>query len=111
MKPKRIDLPQGALELLILRTLAHRSDHGYAVAKRIQERSERALQVEEGSLYPALHRLERRGSIESQWGTSDSGRRAKFYTLTEAGRRQLGETRRTWERMTTAVGLVLGGRA
>jgi transcriptional regulator len=111
MKSERIDLPQGALELLILRTLARRSEHGYAIAKRIKEGSQGALAVEEGSLYPALHRLERQGRLEAEWGVSESGRRAKFYALTRDGRKQLERSRQSWERMTSAIGLVLGGGA
>ena len=108
--PPRITLPQGALELLVLRTLARGSSHGYAIAQDVQRSSREALQLEEGSLYPALHRMERRGWIESQWGRTDTGRRAKFYVLTRAGRGRLEAERKAWERMTTAVGLVLRGR-
>jgi len=104
----RIDLPQGALELLVLRTLARRPAHGYAIVKAIGERSEHALRIEEGSLYPALHRMERHGWIESEWGVSETGRRAKFYSLSDAGRSRLAKARSAWERMTGAIGLVLG---
>jgi len=106
----RIELPQGALELLVLRTLARRTEHGYAIVRLIRERSEEALQIEEGSLYPALHRMERRGWIEAEWGASDTGRRAKFYSLTDDGRAQLKQARRSWDRLTGAMRLVLGGR-
>jgi len=107
----RVDLPQGALELLILRTLTRGQEHGYAIGQRIRERSAEALAVEEGSLYPALHRMERHGWIEAEWGTSDKGRRAKFYALTAEGRRRLTDAKASWQRMTRAVGLVLEGGA
>lgn len=111
MSRRRIELPQGALELLVLRTLARRREHGYGVVKAIRERSEDALEIEEGSLYPALHRMERHGWIEAEWGVSDTGRRAKYYSLTKDGRGRLKAARGAWERMTGAIGLVLGGRA
>jgi len=111
MKPDRIELPQGALELLVLRTLTRQSKHGYAIVKAIRERSADALQVEEGSLYPALHRMERHGWIAAEWGVSDTGRRAKFYALTDDGRKRLTVARDSWTRMTRAIGLVLGGKA
>jgi transcriptional regulator len=107
----RIALPQGALELLALRTLAGGAQHGYAIAQAVQKQSRDALRIEEGSLYPALHRMERHGWIESQWGQTDSGRKAKFYALTTSGRKRLKAERKAWERMTTAVGLVLRGQA
>jgi PadR family transcriptional regulator len=106
----RIALPQGALELLALRTLSGGALHGYAIAQAVQRQSREALRIEEGSLYPALHRMEHRGWIESEWGQTDSGRRAKFYALTPAGRKRLKAERKAWERMTTAVGLVLRGQ-
>ena len=109
--PDRVDLPQGALELLILRTLNRGAEHGYAIGQRIRERSAEALAVEEGSLYPALHRMERRGWIDAEWGTSDKGRRAKFYALTSDGERRLADASSSWQRMTRAVGLVLEGGA
>ena len=112
MKSERIDLPKGALELLILRSLARRTAHGYGLLSSIRERSAAALEVEEGSLYPALHRMEAHGWIEAEWGVSDSGRRAKYYSLTDDGRARLKTARRSWERMTGAMDLVLrGGRA
>ena len=107
----RITLPQGALELLVLRTLARGARHGYAIAQAVKRSSREALELEEGSLYPALHRMERRGWVASQWGLTDTGRRAKFYALTPEGRKRLAAERRAWERMTAAVGLVLRGRA
>ena len=106
----RIPLPQGALELLLLRTLTRGAQHGYAIAQQVQRKSGEALQIEEGSLYPALHRMERRGWVESEWGVTDTGRRAKFYALTRDGRKRLETERKAWERMTSAVGLVLRGR-
>lgn len=111
MTGDRIELPQGALELLILRTLARQAKHGYAIVKAIRERSDDALQIEEGSLYPALHRMERHGWITAEWGVSDTGRRAKFYALTDDGRKRLAAARKSWTRMTRAIGLVLGGKA
>ena len=98
---------QGTLDLLILRTLQTGTMHGWAIADRIQQISEDVLQVNQGSLYPALHRLEHRGWIEADWGVSELGRRARFYTLTNAGRRQLALESSEWERMTTAIGRVL----
>ncbi len=110
-EPERIELPRGALEMLVLRTLSRRSKHGYAILQSIRERSDEALSVEEGSLYPALHRMERNGWIVSEWGLSDTGRRAKFYALTDDGRTRLAYARKSWLRMTRAVGAVLGGKA
>jgi PadR family transcriptional regulator PadR len=89
MAEKRIDLPQGTLDLLILRTLALGAQHGWAISERIQQISSDVLRVQQGSLYPALHRLERRGWIKAQWGTSENNRRAKYYDLTASGRKQL----------------------
>ncbi len=103
-----IELPQGTLDLLILRTLALQPLHGWAVSERIQQISSDVLRVQQGSLYPALHRLERRGWIKAKWGTSDNNRRAKFYELTRAGRRQLEAQRDAWEKLTAAVARVLG---
>ena len=98
---------QGTLDLLILRTLQTGRMHGWAISDRIQQISEDVLQVNQGSLYPALHRLEHRGWIEADWGVSELGRRARFYRLTNAGRRQLALEASEWERMTTAIGRVL----
>ena len=98
---------QGTLDLLILRTLQAGAMHGWAIADRIQQISQDVLQVNQGSLYPALHRLEHRGWIEAEWGVSELGRRARFYRLTTAGRRQLALEASEWERMTTAIGRVL----
>jgi PadR family transcriptional regulator PadR len=102
-----IELPQGTLDLLILRTLALEPLHGWAVSERIQQISSDVLRVQQGSLYPALHRLERRGWIKAKWGTSDNNRRAKFYELTRAGTRQLEAQRTAWEKLAAAVARVL----
>jgi PadR family transcriptional regulator, regulatory protein PadR len=105
--PPRIELPQGTLDLLILKTLALEPLHGWAISERIQQISEDVLQVQQGSLYPALHRLERRGWIKARWGTSDNNRRAKYYELTRPGRKQLESERDSWRKLTTAVAQIL----
>jgi PadR family transcriptional regulator PadR len=105
--PPASDLLQGTLDLLILRTLALESMHGWGIAQRIQQVSKDTLQVGQGSLYPALHRLEYRGWIRADWGASENNRRAKFYSLTVAGKGQLEEELKDWDRLTTAIGLVL----
>jgi len=102
-----VELPQGTLDLLILRTLALEPLHGWAVSERIQQISSDVLRVQQGSLYPALHRLERRGWIKARWGTSDNNRRAKYYELTRSGRQQLEIERSAWEKLTAAVARVL----
>jgi transcriptional regulator len=107
MGDESIELPQGTLDLLILRTLALEPLHGWAVSERIQQISSDVLRVQQGSLYPALHRLERRGWIKAKWGTSDNNRRAKFYELTRSGRRQLEAQRTAWEKLAAAVARVL----
>lgn len=107
MPPSRIDLPQGTLDLLILRTIASGSQHGWAISQRIQEISDDVLQVQQGSLYPALHRLERRGWIKSSWDVSDNNRRAKYYQLTAAGRKQLEAEKEDWRKLVAAVAQVL----
>ena len=101
------DLLQGTLDLLILRTLQAGPMHGWAISDRIQQISEDVLRVNQGSLYPALHRLEHRGWIEAEWGVSELGRRAKFYKLTAAGRKRLAVETSEWERMTNAIGRVM----
>jgi PadR family transcriptional regulator, regulatory protein PadR len=106
MAPKS-DLLQGTLDLLILKTLSVGPMHGWGISQRIQQVSEDVLQVNQGSLYPALHRLEQQGLIASEWGASDNNRQAKFYELTRAGRKQLAEETKTWERLATAVGRIL----
>jgi transcriptional regulator len=107
MPSRSVDLPQGTLDLLILRTLSLEPLHGWAVSERIQQISSDVLCVQQGSLYPALHRLERRGWIKARWGTSENNRRAKFYELTKAGRRQLEIERNAWEKLTAAVSRIL----
>ncbi|HTE52317.1 MAG TPA: PadR family transcriptional regulator [Kofleriaceae bacterium] len=102
-----IDLPQGTLDLLILKTLAVGPRHGWAISERIHQISSSALQIQQGSLYPALHRLERRGLIAAEWGASDNNRRAKYYSLTRSGRKQLSVEESAWHRLTAAVALVL----
>ena len=101
------DLLQGTLDLLILQTLALEPMHGWGVAQRIQQRSGEVLQIGQGSLYPALHRLEYKGWIDSEWQSSENNRRAKFYTLTRAGRRQLAAEIAEWDRLSAAIALVL----
>jgi PadR family transcriptional regulator PadR len=103
----RIDLLQGTLDLLILRTLQVRPMHGWAISERIQQISEDVLRVNQGSLYPALHRLEHRSWIKPEWGISELGRRARFYQLTAAGRKQLALESRNWNLLTAAIGRVM----
>jgi PadR family transcriptional regulator PadR len=107
MSVDRIDLPQGTLDLLILKTLTLEPQHGWAISERVQQISKDALQIQQGSLYPALHRLERRGWIKARWGTSDNNRRAKYYELTRAGRKQLEVERTAWRKLTAAVAQIL----
>jgi PadR family transcriptional regulator PadR len=104
---ERIELPQGTLDLLILRTLALEPQHGWGISERVQQMSSDVLRIQQGSLYPALHRLERRGWIKAQWGTSDNNRRAKYYELTKTGRRQLATERASWQKLIAAVAQVL----
>jgi len=101
------DLLQGTLDLLILKTLALEPMHGWGIAMRIQQVSKDALQIGQGSLYPALHRLEYRGWIHAEWGTSENNRRAKFYSLTRTGRHQLDSELALWDKLTAAIALVL----
>jgi transcriptional regulator len=103
----RLDLPQGTLDLLILKALSLGSQHGWAISERIHQVSRATLQIPQGSLYPALHRLERQGWIRAEWGTSDNNRRAKYYELTRTGRKQLDAEADAWDRLTIAVALVL----
>jgi transcriptional regulator len=107
--PPSTDLLQGTLDMLILRTLAPGQEHGWAIAQKIQDMSKNVLQIGQGSLYPALHRLEYRGWIKATWGASENNRRARFYELTAAGRKQLGAELENWDRLTSAVNLVLQG--
>jgi PadR family transcriptional regulator, regulatory protein PadR len=107
MTATKAELLQGTLDLLILKTLNAGPMHGYAIAQRIQQRSDDVLVVEEGSLYPALYRMEEKGWIQAEWGKSDNNRRAKYYSLTRAGRKQLEEETAIWERVYRAITLVL----
>ena len=107
MGDERIDLPQGTLDLLILRTLALEPRHGFAISERIQQVSGDVLQVPTGSLYPALHRLERRGWIKAEWGISEYNRRAKYYALTRKGKAQLATGAESWRKLMAAIGLVM----
>ncbi|HYK10349.1 MAG TPA: PadR family transcriptional regulator [Gemmatimonadales bacterium] len=107
MTEHRLDLPQGTLDLLILKALSLEPMHGWAISERLHQVSKATLQVPQGSLYPALHRLERRGWIKAEWGTSDNNRKAKYYALTAGGRKQLASDADEWSRLTTAVALVL----
>jgi transcriptional regulator len=104
---KPSDLIHGTLDLLILNTIALQPQHGWAIAKRIQQVSNEVLQISQGALYPALHRLEQQGWIRSEWRVTEGGRDAKFYTLTRAGRTQLQKELEQWERLSSAVGLVI----
>ena len=104
---ERLGLPQGTLDLLILKAIALDPQHGWAISERIQQISQNALQVNQGSLYPALHRLERRGWIKAEWDVSDNNRRAKYYELTNKGRKQLDEQTSQWRALTAAVNLLL----
>src|ERR1700739_4894998 len=103
-----IELPQGTLDLLILQTLALAPLHGWAISERVQQISSDALRIQQGSLYPALHRLERRGWIKARWGVSENNRRARYYELNRDGRKQLETETGLWKQLATAVGQVLG---
>jgi transcriptional regulator len=107
MTPRTPDLLPGTLDLLILRTLQREALHGWAISERIQQISEDVLQINQGSLYPALHRLEHKGWIEAEWKVSELGRRAKYYQLTAAGRKQLTIETREWDRMQNAISRVM----
>jgi transcriptional regulator len=104
----RIDLPQGTLDLLVLRTLSLEPQHGWGISERVQQMSSEVLRIQQGSLYPALHRLERRGLIRARWRTSEKNRRARYEELTRAGRKQLETETDLWEQLTVAVNQVLG---
>jgi transcriptional regulator len=104
---QRLDLPQGTLDLLILKALSLQPMHGWAISERIHQVSRATLQIPQGSLYPALHRLERRGWIKAEWGASDNNRKAKYYELTRTGRKQLEAEADAWSRLAAAVALVL----
>ena len=107
MTEAKSDLLQGTLDVLILKTLSNGQMHGWGISQRIQQLSQDVLQVNQGSLYPALYRLENQGWIKAEWGTSENHRRAKFYELTRAGRRQLTEETESWERFSAAVARIL----
>jgi len=107
MADPHLDLPQGTLDLLILKTLALRPQHGWELSNRIRQVSAEALSLQQGTLYPALHRLERRGAISSRWGTTDNNRRARYYELTRRGRALLEQETTNWQLLAAAVGRVL----
>lgn len=107
MTADKLDLPQGTLDLLILKALSLGPMHGWAISERIHDVSRATLQIPQGSLYPALHRLERRGWIRAEWGSSDNNRKAKYYELTKVGRKQLEAEADDWARLTAAVALVM----
>ena len=106
MPPSRFPMPQGTLDMLILQTVSLEPAHGYGIAQRLQQISRDAVQVNQGSLYPALHRLEQKGWLRSEWRQSETGREAKFYALTKAGQKQLTIEKETWKRLSTAVQLI-----
>ncbi len=108
MSEQKIDLPQGTVDLLILRTLALGPQHGWGISERVQQTSNDQLCIQQGSLYPALHRLERRGWIKARWGTSENNRRAKYYELSKSGHRQLELETASWNKLTAAMAQVLG---
>ena len=107
MSDQSLDLPQGTLDLLILKALSLEPMHGWAISERLHQVSKATVQIPQGSLYPALHRLERRGWIKAEWGTSDNNRKAKYYALTSQGRKQLASDADEWARLTAAVALIL----
>ena len=107
MSDQSLDLPQGTLDLLILKALSLEPMHGWAISERLHQVSKATLQIPQGSLYPALHRLERRGWITAEWGTSNNNRKAKYYALTATGRKQLASEADEWARLTAAVSLIL----
>ena len=106
MPSSRFPIPQGTLDMLILRILALDSAHGYGIAQRLQQISRDTVRVNQGSLYPALHRLEEKGWLKAEWRESETGREAKFYSLTAAGRKQLGDEKQSWNRLADAVRLI-----
>jgi PadR family transcriptional regulator, regulatory protein PadR len=107
MPDERLELPQGTLDLLILKTVALEAQHGWAISERLHQTSSASLHIKQGSLYPALHRLERRGWIKARWGTSDNNRRAKYYELTKKGRARLEAETSAWRKLTAAIAQVL----
>jgi PadR family transcriptional regulator PadR len=108
MAEPHLDLPQGTLDLLILRTLSLGPQHGWAISERVQQLSSEAVRIQQGSLYPALHRLESRGLIKANWGTTENNRRARYYELSKNGREQLEVEKEAWAKLTAAVAQVLG---
>jgi PadR family transcriptional regulator, regulatory protein PadR len=108
LRDRRIDLLQGTLDLMVLKVLSSGPDHGWGLAQKIEERSGSVFLVNQGSLYPALHRLEREGMIRAEWGASENNRRARIYALTRGGARRLAEETETWQRASLAVSRVLG---
>ena len=109
MPPERFPIPQGTLDMLVLQILSLGPAHGYAIAQRIEQISRNAVQINQGSLYPALHRLEQKKWLRSEWRDSETGREAKFYALTKAGRKQLALEKQSWARLTGAVRLIFEG--
>lgn len=107
MTEERMELPQGTLDLLILKTLALEPLHGWAISERLQQITKDALQIQQGSLYPALHRLERRGWVKAHWSTSENNRKAKYYELTRQGQKQLAAETAAWRKLTSVVDQVL----
>jgi len=107
MEDNAIDVPQGTLDILILKTVALEPRHGWAIAQRVAQMSNEVLQIQQGSLYPALHRLERKGWIKAHWGSSDNNRRAKYYEITRSGRRQLQSVTKNWNKLMLAVTQIL----
>ena len=107
MAEEPIDVPQGTLDVLILKTVALEPQHGWAIAQRVSQMSSEVLQIQQGSLYPALHRLERKGWIKARWGSSDNNRRAKYYEITRSGRRQLESVTENWRKLMVAVARIL----
>ena len=107
MTRNKLELLPGTLDMLVLKTLAIGPQHGYGIARRIEQVSREVLQVEEGSLYPALHRMEKKGWLRAEWGLSESNRKAKFYRLTGPGRRRLAAETKSWERVSAAIGEVM----
>ena len=106
----RVDLLQGTLDMLILKALSWSSMHGYGISSWLEQMTDAALVVEEGSLYPALHRMAKRGWVKAEWGVSENNRRAKYYTLTAAGRKQLLTEAAAWDRFTSVIGQVMSGQ-
>src|SRR5947209_12885632 len=111
MDSPKSDLLQGTLDMLILKIVALGPIHGYGIAQRIRQISKDVLQVQQGSLYPALHRLEKRGWLRAEWGEAETGREAKFYTLTKVGRKQLDDESANWDRLSAAIGMIMRASA